>query len=161
MRFPGRLRLLSVGPVRTAHFKDALADYLGRIGRFMSIEAESVSAVGLSHEKPAEIAWAMKTEGQRLLKRIGDGEGVIALDKDGRAFSSEKLAAWLADRLHEGRGLCFVIGGAWGLDRAVLDRADWTLSLGPLTLAHELCAVVLAEQVYRALTIMNGTPYHK
>ncbi len=161
MRWPGRLRLLSVGHLRTPHFKDALDDYLGRIRRFIAVETESVPAVGLASEKPAEVAWAMKTEAERIFGRVPDGQAMVALDKGGRAFTSEQLAAWLGERLDEGRGLCLVIGGAWGLDRSVLDRAAWTLSLGPLTLPHELCAVVLAEQVYRALTILNGTPYHK
>jgi 23S rRNA (pseudouridine1915-N3)-methyltransferase len=161
MRWPGRLRLLTVGPVRAPHFKDALDDYCSRIRRFMAVEAESVAAVGLSSEKPAETVWAMKTEAERIFGRVPEGETMVALDKGGRSFSSEQLAAWLGERLGEGRGLCFIVGGAWGLDRTVLDRAAWTLSLGPLTLPHELCAVVLAEQVYRALTILSGTPYHK
>ncbi len=156
-----RLRLITVGPVRTPHFKAALTDYSSRINRFMSFAAESVAAVGLKKEGPADVSRAQSEEGQRILKRVAPPETLVALDKGGRGFSSEQWADWLGRRLDQGDRLCFVVGGAWGLDRAVLDRAAWTLSLGPMTLAHELCAVVLGEQLYRALTILRGVPYHK
>lgn len=156
-----RLRLLTVGPVRTPHFKAALEDYAGRINRFVSFAAESVASVGLKKEGPADVRRAVVEEGRRILKRISAPETLVALDRGGRSLDSQAWAAWLGERLEEGRGLCFVVGGAWGLDRAALDRAAWTLSLGPMTLAHELCAVVLSEQLFRALTILKGVPYHK
>ncbi|MBU0515420.1 MAG: 23S rRNA (pseudouridine(1915)-N(3))-methyltransferase RlmH [Proteobacteria bacterium] len=156
-----RLRLITVGQVRTPHFKAALEDYAGRINRFVSFTAESVASVGLKKEGPADIKRARAEEGRRVIKRISGQDTLVALDKGGRSLDSEAWADWLGRRLEEGDRLCFVVGGAWGLDGSVLDRARWRISLGPMTLAHELCAVVCSEQLFRALTILRGVPYHK
>ncbi|HEX2085483.1 MAG TPA: 23S rRNA (pseudouridine(1915)-N(3))-methyltransferase RlmH [Solirubrobacteraceae bacterium] len=90
-------------------------------------------------------------------RRIPERAFVVLLDERGRQMSSEGLAAWLEERRHEGRDLCFVVGGAFGLE---LPRADLTLSLGPMTLPHQLARVVLVEQLYRAHKILAGEPYH-
>jgi 23S rRNA (pseudouridine1915-N3)-methyltransferase len=82
---------------------------------------------------------------------------VILLASDGRTFSSIEFSEWLGERRHEGRDLCFVIGGPRGLD---LDRCDLRLSLGPMTLPHQLARVVLLEQLFRAHKIIAGEPYH-
>jgi len=161
MPSPARLRLITVGPVRTPHFKAALEDYAGRINRFVSFAAESVASVGLKKEGPADVRRAVAEEGQRILKRIAGQDTLVALDRGGRSLDSEAWADWMGQRLDLGDRLCFVVGGAWGLDGSVLDRARWRISLGPMTLAHELCAVVLSEQLFRALTILRGVPYHK
>lgn len=159
---PAGMRIITVGKVVTNHFSDALDDYLTRIRRFMPIELESVKNLGLKRETPGQVRRAKAGEGEGIIKRLDAKDRLIALDRRGKRFSSEKLADWLDKRIEEPGGpLCFVIGGAWGLDEAVLEKARWRLSLGDLTLAHELCAVVLAEQIFRALTIIRGVPYHK
>jgi 23S rRNA (pseudouridine1915-N3)-methyltransferase len=91
-----------------------------------------------------------------------EGAVVACLDRQGRQLSSEQLAAWLGEREERPpQRTAFVIGGSCGLADALLRRADLTLSFGALTLPHQLARVVLAEQLYRATTILRGEPYHR
>jgi|SRR5690606_2777242 len=97
-----------------------------------------------------------------LLGAVPAGALIVALDVRGKALSSEDLARRLADwRARAPKALCFVIGGAEGLGEEVLNRADFVLSLGPMTWPHLLVRVMLAEQIYRAGTILAGHPYHR
>jgi 23S rRNA (pseudouridine1915-N3)-methyltransferase len=95
-------------------------------------------------------------EDQAVERRIPERALVVLLAGDGRQLSSEELSSWLEQRRHEGRDLCFVIGGPTGLELA----ADMRLSLGPMTLPHQLARVVLLEQLYRAHKILAREPYH-
>jgi 23S rRNA (pseudouridine1915-N3)-methyltransferase len=86
----------------------------------------------------------------------------VALDEGGRLITSETLADWIDDQMVGGvRYVSFLIGGAHGLDDDVREDASWSLSLSPMTLPHQLARVVLLEQLYRAMTIIRGEPYHK
>jgi 23S rRNA (pseudouridine1915-N3)-methyltransferase len=96
-------------------------------------------------------------EDEQAARRIPDRAVVILLASDGRTFNSIEFSDWLGERRHEGRDLCFVIGGPRGLDLA---RCDLRLSLGPMTLPHQLARVVLLEQLFRAHKIIAGEPYH-
>jgi 23S rRNA (pseudouridine1915-N3)-methyltransferase len=96
-------------------------------------------------------------EDERVPQRIPDGAHLVLLASDGREFDSVELSEWLEQRRQDGRDLCFVIGGPRGLD---LERCDTRLSLGRLTLPHQLARVVLLEQLYRAHKILAGQPYH-
>ena len=106
---------------------------------------------------------ARKTrEGERLLAAVPDKARLVALDEDGMSLDSRAFAALLGRWQDEGLGdLAFVIGGAEGLAPAVLERADLTLSLGPMTWPHLIVRVLLAEQLYRAQSILDGHPYHR
>jgi 23S rRNA (pseudouridine1915-N3)-methyltransferase len=96
-------------------------------------------------------------EEQSVEGRIPDGAYVIGLDSSGVEFASEDFARWLEDRRQSGRDLCFVVGGPRGLD---LDSCDMKLSLGRMTLPHQLARVVLLEQIFRANKILAREPYH-
>jgi 23S rRNA (pseudouridine1915-N3)-methyltransferase len=98
---------------------------------------------------------------KKLLGSVPRGAFVIALDEGGQAPDSVTFAQLLEQWLGSGRPVCFLIGGADGLDAAMLKRADATLSLGPLTWPHLLARVMLAEQIYRARAIAAGHPYHR
>lgn len=100
-------------------------------------------------------------EGEKLLAALPDGAFLVALDSRGRQMSSEALAAWIGARRDDGcRDLALVIGGADGLAPEVLHRAGLILSLGPMTWPHLMVRAMLAEQLYRASTILAGHPYH-
>jgi 23S rRNA (pseudouridine1915-N3)-methyltransferase len=96
-------------------------------------------------------------EDERVPQRIPERAHLVLLASDGREFDSIELSRWLEDRRQEGRDLCFVIGGPRGLD---LEKCDTRLSLGRMTLPHQLARVVLLEQLYRAHKILAGEPYH-
>jgi 23S rRNA (pseudouridine1915-N3)-methyltransferase len=96
-------------------------------------------------------------EDEKVPPRIPERAYVVLLAGDGRSFDSEGFSEWLEERRHEGRELCFVIGGPRGLD---LESCDLRLSLGPMTLPHQLARVVLLEQLFRGHKILAGEPYH-
>jgi 23S rRNA (pseudouridine1915-N3)-methyltransferase len=96
-------------------------------------------------------------EDERVERRIGDRDFVVLLHSEGTPFDSIAFSRWLEARRQDGRDLVFVVGGPYGLQ---LDRADLRLSLGPMTLPHQLARVVLLEQLYRAHKILANEPYH-
>ena len=96
-------------------------------------------------------------EDERVPKRIPERDHLVLLSSEGREFDSMELSRWLEERRQDGRDVCFVIGGPRGLD---LERCDTRLSLGRMTLPHQLARVVLLEQLYRAHKILAGEPYH-
>ena len=104
---------------------------------------------------------AMEAEGRLILDRLDAGERVILLDERGKQLDSRALATKLADWQHDGRDLCFVIGGPDGVSADVARRADFAWSLSRLTLPHGLARVLLAEQLYRVHALQTGHPYHR
>ena len=92
---------------------------------------------------------------------IGTQDYVVALEIAGKPMSTERLSAWLAERMRHARPLVLLIGGPDGLAPAALGRADESWSLSPLTLPHALARVVVAEQLYRAMSMLAGHPYHR
>jgi 23S rRNA (pseudouridine1915-N3)-methyltransferase len=104
---------------------------------------------------------AVKAEGERMLALVPAGTFVVALDVLGRPLDTPALAQWWARRLQDGRDLAFLIGGPEGLAPACVARADERISLSKLTLPHGLARVVLAEALYRAVTLLKGHPYHR
>jgi 23S rRNA (pseudouridine1915-N3)-methyltransferase len=151
-----QVTLVAVGRLRPA-LRAAADEYLQRLRRYGDIRELEVRAVG-NAATPAE---GCRREAARLRELLPVGGHVVALDREGRAWSSEQLAARLDQWLRGARPLSFVIGGSHGLDPALLADAHERWSLGPLTLPHQLARVVVTEQLYRAWTILRREPYHK
>ena len=104
----------------------------------------------------------LEIEGQRILSKVGDRDFVIALAIEGKTFSSEEFSKQLEEASIKGFStLTFIIGGSLGLSQGVKKRANLSVSFGRLTLPHQLMRLVLVEQIYRAFTIQQGSPYHK
>jgi 23S rRNA (pseudouridine1915-N3)-methyltransferase len=100
-------------------------------------------------------------EGERILAALRPGERVVALDERGKLLDSRQFAAQLGTWRDQGsRQVAFVVGGAYGLDPSVRERADLVLSLSPMTFPHQLVRLLFAEQLYRATAILQGSPYH-
>jgi 23S rRNA (pseudouridine1915-N3)-methyltransferase len=153
-----RLRIVAVGRLKEPHYRDAAAEYVKRLGPYASLSVTEVPDRDVTRDESR----ARAEEGETVLRALPDGAHVIALDVTGRSLDSEGFAAHLAGLGLDGRStVAFVIGGAAGLDTAVLARADERLSLGPMTLPHQLARVVLLEQLYRAFRINRGEPYHR
>jgi 23S rRNA (pseudouridine1915-N3)-methyltransferase len=112
----------------------------------------------LRRHQPIEVIEVRKEE--QVAGRVPKRAHVTALDREGRALSSEDWASWLSERRAEARELCFLIGGRVGLSARALGLADERLSLGPQTMAHQLARVVLLEQLFRATKILAGETYH-
>lgn len=134
--------------------------YMERAARYWKLELIEVGeGVKGGHSDPERVRAA---EADRILAAMPDGLEVVALTRGGRGMTSAALAKHLSEHaLHASPGVGFVIGGAFGLGADVLDRAARRLSLSPMTMPHDLARLVLAEQIYRAGTIVRGEPYHK
>jgi 23S rRNA (pseudouridine1915-N3)-methyltransferase len=153
-----RLTIACVGRPR-GFAAEAAELYLERIERYRPVRLVPVRSERDADREPAV---CRRREGERLLGAIPAGGRLVALDARGQAFSSEAFAAFLRKNLEGGvRELAFAVGGPAGLSDEVRGRADLTLSLSALTMAHEVALVVLCEQLYRAFTILRGEPYHK
>jgi 23S rRNA (pseudouridine1915-N3)-methyltransferase len=138
---------------------EAIAGYEKRIGHYFPFEAIEVKE---STQRARPITRMLDEEGDRLLARVPAQTELIALHRPGRMWRSADLAQHLNNAGITGSaGITFAIGGAFGLSRAILDRANHHMSLSSMTLPHELARLVLAEQIYRAGTIIRGEPYHK
>jgi len=103
----------------------------------------------------------VEDEGRRMLIAIDPDEYVVALEVRGKSFSTEELAKWLGQRLQEGRDVALLIGGPDGLAAECRKRGNLHWSLSPLTLPHALVRIVVVEQLYRAMSILKGHPYHR
>ena len=147
------MRLIAVGRVRAGPERELFARYSARLRPPLAV-TEIAEARGTPNE-------ATRREGAALLATLPAQAFAVALDRGGQAPDSAGLAALLDRWLGLGRPVCFLIGGADGLDSAVLERADAALSLGPLTWPHRLARVMLVEQLYRARAIASGHPYHR
>lgn len=152
-----KLTILSVGRQKSGPEKDLFDDYCARFrksGRalgFRSLDVHAVDAGG-----------GLDAEGRRLLAKIPDGAHVLRLDEGGEQLGSKQFAGFLAKLRDQGQGdLVFLIGGAEGFSDAVRKAAPQQLAFGPQTWPHRLVRVMLAEQVYRAASLLAGSPYHK
>lgn len=102
-----------------------------------------------------------RKEGESILSALGKEDWLVALDENGKLMNSQKLAHFIQSRANESvKQLIFLIGGAYGLDETVMKRANFSWSLSPLTFPHQLVRLILAEQIYRACTIMKNEKYH-
>lgn len=152
-----RVVVAAVGKPRHAALASAIDDYETRAARYWPLDVHAVReerAAGLSARE------VMDREGERLLAKVGSAR-IHACVAGGKSFTSEQFASLLQSEREKGRDIAFLIGGALGLSQAVLDGAAMKLSLAPWTLAHELARLVLAEQLYRAGSIVRREPYHK
>ncbi len=154
-----RLHLCAVGRLRAGPERDLVDDYVSRLVR-------TGRGLGLGpvaeHEVEDRKGGGPSAEAELLARAIPEAAAVIALDERGKLLSSPEFAAVLAGLRDAGRGdLAFVIGGADGLAPDLRDRADLVLSLGPMVWPHLLARVMLAEQIYRAASILAGAPYHR
>lgn len=154
-----RVKLLVVGIPKNTHVRALAADYLQRLARYANVEAtfvkEERSGGPPSTRTPTR-------EERRLLDRLTTRDFVVVLDATGRMMTSPELSQFLAVRASSPASVTvFIIGGPEGLGPHLKERADLVLSLSPMTFPHELCLVLVLEQLYRAFTILKGEPYHR
>lgn len=153
-----RIVVAAVGKPRGAEVAAAIHEYETRAARYWPLEVREV------REEPARSA-AVETvrerEGERLKAAVPTGARIVACDPTGTGMTSEAFSAWLQEEREAARDVAFLIGGAYGLAADLRASSSRRLLLAPWTLPHELARLVLAEQLYRAGTIVRGEPYHK
>ncbi|MBP7558607.1 MAG: 23S rRNA (pseudouridine(1915)-N(3))-methyltransferase RlmH [Chitinophagaceae bacterium] len=154
-----KIQLWSVGKAHEPYVKAGVEDFTRRAGNYFKVEWLLIPApknAGQLNE-----ADLRKREGETILQSLEKDDYLVALDERGKMLSSEGLAQLLQARANEStRRLIFLIGGAYGLDAAVMKRANLSWSLSQLVFPHQLVRLILAEQVYRACTILKNEKYH-
>lgn len=154
-----RIRTLSIGKTNVDFIKTGVAQYNSRITKYIKFEWQEIPDVKHRNklpEKELKIA-----EGQTFLKHINPNERVIILDERGKLFTSKEFSKWLGDGINlQSQDICFIIGGAYGFSEEIKSRAELIMSLSKMTFTHQMIRLFFIEQVYRALTIIRGEPYH-
>ncbi len=154
-----KIMLMMVGRTTTGYLAQGIDEYVKRIGRYLPMEMRVIPDVkasrGLTPERQKEL------EGEAMLAAWQPSDHVVLLDERGRQMTSRELAAFIDRKMVTlPRNLVFVIGGPYGFSPQVYDRANEMLSLSKMTFPHEMVRLFIAEQIYRAMTIMRGEPYH-
>ena len=132
-----------------------IEDYLKRLNKYTR-----VSSVKFKDSNRKEVSERKKEEGAAILNKLKSDDHLILLDENGKSFTSVKWARKINDEWSRHKRTVFLIGGAYGVDSFIKDRANETLRLSDLTFPHEIARLVLVEQIYRAYTILNGEKYH-
>ena len=147
----------AVGKPRHAALAAAIEQYEARAAKYWPLDVREVRE---ETARGGDVGVILEKEAERLSARV-EGATVVACDERGASMTSQKFAAFVQDARERARDVAFVIGGAYGLAESLRARAPMRLALAPWTLPHELARLVLAEQLYRAGTIVRGEPYHK
>ncbi len=151
------LRIIAVGALKSPHWKSAATHYKERIQHWRQVQEIIVK----DGDAALPIAERNLKEGQKILAALNTRDTIICLDEKGKNFTSRDFAKFLEEISENAiRPPCFIIGGAFGLDAAVRQKAQYCLALGPMTFPHELARVLLYEQLYRAECIVRNIPYH-
>ena len=150
---------MSVGKAHEGYVKSGVEDFSKRINNYFKLEWQIIP--NLKDAATLSETDLKKKEGEIILSKIQKEDYLVVLEERGKLISSEELAQMLQTRANSGLGrLVFLIGGAFGLDESVLKRADFQWSLSKLVFPHQLVRLILAEQVYRACTILRNEKYH-
>ncbi|HHV30654.1 23S rRNA (pseudouridine(1915)-N(3))-methyltransferase RlmH [Acetivibrio mesophilus] len=158
-----KITIIAVGKLKEKYLRDGINEYTKRLSKFCNLEIIEVS----DEQAPDNLSslqeeQVKKREGERIIKRLKEGAALIVLDVCGKKLSSEELARKIDSFFISGKSnITFVIGGSLGLDKDLLNMADFRLSLSDMTFPHQLARLILLEQVYRSFKIINGEPYHK
>ena len=154
-----KIKLICIGKTGKGFLVDGENEYLNRLKHYVNIER--IEIPDLKNAKKLSIEQIKSLEGKEIMSKIIPGEQLILLDDKGKDFTSEKFADFIQKKFNQGgKALVFVIGGAYGFSKEVYDRSDSLLSLSKMTFSHQMIRMIFFEQVYRAMTILKGEPYH-
>jgi len=151
------IRILTLGKTKDDYLEVGISEYLKRISTFSKISLEVLTDAKLT--KSIEISMVKKKEAEIILKNIKENEVIIALDEIGKQMNSNQFADSL-EKLQVKGSPVFVIGGVYGLDESIRQKADLVLSFSSMTFTHQMIRLILLEQIYRAFTIISGKKYH-
>ncbi|MBS5934007.1 MAG: 23S rRNA (pseudouridine(1915)-N(3))-methyltransferase RlmH [Clostridiales bacterium] len=158
-----KITVLCVGKIKEKYFTLGIVEYAKRLSRYCKLEIIEVPDEKTPDNASENEELQIKAkEGDKLLRYIKDNAYVIALAIEGKMLTSEELSEKMEQLgINGDSNVVFVIGGSLGLDKRILDRADYKLSFSKMTFPHQMMRMVLLEQVYRGYRIMKGEPYHK
>lgn len=154
-----KITLLAIGKTNAKYLQEGIEQYAKRLGHYIPFELKILPDVkttkSLTTDKQKEM------EGQMFLAAIGQGDWVTLLDERGKEFTSREFANYIDKKMVTlPKNLIFIIGGPYGFSQEMYDRANEKLSLSKMTFSHEMIRLFFIEQIYRAMTILKGEPYH-
>lgn len=153
-----RLTLLVVGKTTDKHLEILIDEYRRRLTHYLSFELavipELKNAKNLSHDQQKQ------AEAELILRYVTPSTDLVLLDERGREFRSIEFADYLQKKMSAGRDVLMVVGGPYGFAPSVYDRANGKISLSQMTFSHQMIRLLFVEQIYRAMTILRGEPYH-
>jgi 23S rRNA (pseudouridine1915-N3)-methyltransferase len=153
-----QITLIQTGKTRFTYLREGVNDYHKRIRHYINFE--EITIPDLKNSKNLNAAEIKKKEGEQFLRLIDKAAFLILLDERGKQSSSEEFAEFIRKNMNSGRDIVLIIGGAYGFSEEVYSRANDKFSLSKMTFSHQLVRLIFAEQLYRAMTIIRGEPYH-
>lgn len=151
--------LIVIGKTDSVEVARLVEEYKGRVGHYVRFAITTIPDV--RNTRSLSEAQQKRAEGEAILRLLQPSDYVVLMDERGREYTSEEWAAWMQKRMAAGsKRLVFVIGGPYGFSQEVYDRADGLVALSKMTFSHQIVRAIFAEQLYRALTIINNEPYH-
>ena len=157
------IKIIATGDLKESYLRDAIKEYQKRLGAWCKIEEIILKEEKLpDNPTKAQIDKALELEEKKILEKISPKSYIIAMCVEGKQLSSEELAEKISDVTLSGKSeIVFIIGSSFGLSIGIKNIADYKLSISKLTFPHQLLRVILHETIYRSLSIINGTKYHK
>ncbi len=151
--------LLVVGKTVEQHYVTAIADYVERVKHYIPFDMEVIPE--LKNTKSLSMEQQKEREGSLIIKSLQPGDVVVLLDEKGKEFRSVEFASWMEGKLNTvSRRLVFVVGGPYGFSKSVYALANDKISLSKMTFSHQMIRLIFVEQLYRAMNILHGGPYH-
>ena len=154
-----RIKIIAIGKKMPAWVEQGWAEYFKRLPKEIKVELIELPLGGRG--KTTSTGKTKQEEAERILAAVAPSDHIVALEVTGKSWSTEQLADNIAGWQMDGKTVALIIGGPDGLDAAVLNRAQQKWSLSALTLPHPLVRIVLIEQIYRGISLLNNHPYHK
>lgn len=150
------IKIVCVGKIKEAFYRDAIDEYKKRLSKYTDIEIIEVQDEGLTDEKTA-----IKKESEKILKVVNPKDYIITMEIEGKELSSTELATKIDSIFNINSNITFIIGGSYGLSDEIKKLSNYKLSFSKLTFPHQLFRVLLLEQIYRTYKINNNESYHK
>jgi 23S rRNA (pseudouridine1915-N3)-methyltransferase len=151
--------LIVVGKTVKQHYITAINDYVSRTKHYLNFDLEVIPE--LKNTKKLSSEQQKEKEAELILKQLQEGDHIVLLDEHGKEFRSIEFAKWMEKKMNTvNRRLIFIIGGPYGFSPKIYDRAQEKMSLSKMTFSHQMIRMIFVEQLYRAMSILNGLPYH-
>lgn len=153
-----KITLLVVGKTTDSHIEALIQEYQKRLTHYLPFTLQVIPE--LKNTKALTMEQQKQAEGELILRTITPATDLILLDEHGKEYRSIEFADYVQKRMSSGRDVVFVVGGPYGFSEAVYQRANGKISLSKMTFSHQMVRLFFVEQIYRAMTILRGEPYH-
>ncbi len=154
-----KIKLLVVGKTQSRELASLIDTYAGRVSRYLPFEMEVIQDLKKAKSLPENTI--KQKEGQLILDRLKESDTVFLLDENGKQYGSVEFSKFLQEQMNRGgKQLVFIIGGAYGFDKMVYNRAQGKISLSKMTFSHQMVRLFFVEQLYRGFSILRNEPYH-